>query len=34
MHRNEVRNVRSALLYLGQLLGFGDQLIVSARPQE
>ena len=32
MHRHEVRNVRSALLYLGQLLGFGDQLIVSARP--
>ena len=32
MHRHEVRNVRAALLYLGQLLGFGDQLIVSARP--
>jgi 2-polyprenyl-3-methyl-5-hydroxy-6-metoxy-1,4-benzoquinol methylase len=32
MHRNEVHDVRSALLYLGQLLGLGDQLIVSARP--
>jgi 2-polyprenyl-3-methyl-5-hydroxy-6-metoxy-1,4-benzoquinol methylase len=32
MHRNQVHGVRSALLYLGQLLGFGDQLMVSARP--
>ena len=32
MHRNDVHDVRSALLYLGQLLGLGDQLIVSARP--
>jgi hypothetical protein len=32
MHRNEVHNVKSALLYLGQLLGLGDQLIVSAQP--
>ena len=32
MHRSQVHGVRSALLYLGQLLGLGDQLIVSARP--
>lgn len=32
LHRYEVHDVRSALLYLGQLLGLGDQLIVAARP--